>query len=367
MSEHIGLTKTDADDPDMQPEKWQPEDYIDLRGGAPFADRGAEVIEGLLRVAEVLLVGSSSKHGKSWMVGNLIWAAIMGTLWLGRKVRQGKVLLIDNELKRGEIDWRHDMIAKELQYTPQPGELNVIIRRGKNCDIHSVRHQISLLEIDWSEYSLIVIDAIYKCIPGGASENDNAAMGDLMNTMQGIAETTGVPVVGVHHSTKGQQGDKAVLDVFAGAGSFGRSLDSAVVMRDHEQPELSVIDFVTRSNPPQPPVSAKFDWPLWSVVTASPEVKRQGTGNAAKQAKDDEEADELLQVALTKRAKLSESQLVRTTGMGPGRVSRAIGRAIAAGTVEQKRVKRNGRRVEVYIPSKVRNATENATAQKVPS
>jgi len=249
MSENNGRYQQ-VEDPDLQPEIWECEDFIALRGDATHADRGYEIIEGLLRVGEVLLIGSSSKHGKSWLVGCLIWAAIAGSYWLGKSVKQGKVLLIDNELKRGELDWRHSMIAKELQYTPQPGDLTIIRRRGKSCDVQAIQFQLEQSGIDWSEYSLIVIDAIYKTIPDGKSENDNEAMGKLMNTLQGIAESTGVPVVGVHHSTKGSQGDKAVLDVFAGAGSFGRSLDSAVVIRDHEQPELSVIDFMPRSNPP---------------------------------------------------------------------------------------------------------------------
>ena len=77
-------------------------------------------------------------------------------------------------------------------------------------------------KMDLSGYSLIVIDALYKIIPEGRSENDNEAMGKLMNVLQNIADETGVPIVIVHHTTKGDQSNKSTLDLAAGAGSFGR-------------------------------------------------------------------------------------------------------------------------------------------------
>jgi hypothetical protein len=361
MSESNGRIKLVAN-PDVQPEVWDVEDFVSLRGDAKFADRGKEIIEGLLREGEVMLIGSSSKHGKSWLVGNLIWSAILGSYWLGKLVTQGKVLLIDNELKRGEIDWRHSMIAHELDHQPKEGQLKVISRRGKSCDVQAIQYQLEKSGIVWSEYSLIVIDAMYKVIPDGKSENDNEAMGKLMNTLQGIAESTGVPVVGVHHSTKGSQGDKAVLDVFAGAGSFGRSLDSAVVIRDHEQPELSVIDFMTRSNPPQPTTSAKFDWPLWKAVTATPELRQVSRKSADKQAAEDAKSKaELLEAIPVKPKRIQQKTLRGKFPYGVGKFDRLIG-----GLVHEKRVrisrKKEGRTTFVYytrLPDDSENGSEN--------
>lgn len=357
------MIKIDADNPDFElgavdHAKWQVDDYCDLRGQKGKPDRGPDYIENLARAGEVCLIGSSSKAGKSWLVGNLIWSAVSGCLWLGREVRQGKVLLIDNELKRREIDWRHDAICYAMKHHAEPGQLKVMSRRGQPCDIQAVELQISLLDWDWSEYSFIVIDALYKVIPDGKSENDNEAMGKLMNVLQGIAERTDVPVIGVHHSTKGSQGDKAVLDVFAGAGSFGRALDSAVVVRDHEQPELSVIDFRTRSHEPQPAQSAKFEWPLWNLVTVEPELKKFGR-TTERAAADDKKADDTIRGLFTSQPGkcLSESQLVRMTGMGPTRISRAIGRAVTSGFLKQRKVRRLGRKTVVYKLS----ATESAT------
>lgn len=130
----------------LMPKKWEPEDYLELRGGGDL-DRGAEIIEGILRDGEVGFICSASKAGKSWLVGNLIWAAISGQPWLGKNVKQGKVLLIDNELKRREIDWRNNQIALSMRHQPSEGELTVISRRGQDCDINKL--SAALPSMDW--------------------------------------------------------------------------------------------------------------------------------------------------------------------------------------------------------------------------
>lgn len=69
MSELNGRFKI-VDDPDLQAEavdlvRWPVDDYCDLRGNADRPQRGEDYIEGLVRAGEVLLIGSSSKAGKS--------------------------------------------------------------------------------------------------------------------------------------------------------------------------------------------------------------------------------------------------------------------------------------------------------------
>jgi RecA-family ATPase len=337
---------------ELEPQDWEVIDFVDLRDG-DNPNRGEEIIEGLLRDGEVGFIGSVSKAGKSWLVGFLIWCVITGHHWFGKNVKQGKVLLIDNELKPREVYWRHTQIVRGLsqengtQVWAERDQLKVICRRGKGCDIQGVAHFIGTLDL--TDYSLIVIDAIYKTIPNGKSENDNEAMGKLMNILQGIAESKGVALMCVHHATKGDQSHKTTLDILAGAGSFGRSLDAMIALRDHEQEGLNVIEFRTRTNPDPEAISVKFEWPVWSAVTVKPALRQIGQMRDDKQKKDDQEADEQIIAALERYKKLSESQIVRCTGMGPTRVSRAIGRAMKAGKIEQKSVKRSGKKVPVYF------------------
>lgn len=338
---------------------WEANDFVALRGDKHFPDRGTEVIKGVLRDSEVCLVVASSKDGKSWFAGQLGWCVVTGTPFLGLDVEKGSVLLIDNELPTREIDFRHSQITKALEHNPQPGEMTVVPRRGKPCDVNLLASCI--LKMDLTGYRLIIIDALYKTIPDGKSENDNEAMGKLMNVLQYIAGATGVPIVAVHHATKGDQSHKSSLDMAAGAGSLGRSLDSLIAIRDHETEGYNVCEFKTRTNKPAEAISVSFDWPLWHATTLTPEVRRPKQGSAERREKDDKEADELLLAALQNRPNLSEAQLVRSTGMGPSRVSRAVGRAIAAKTITEKKIRRQNRKVVVYLPS----ATESATAKNI--
>lgn len=343
-----------VDNPDLREEhvctEWTFEDYIDLRDGKECPDRGEVIIEGLLRAGEVMLIGSASKDGKSWLVGNLIWSTVQGSPWLGKQVKPGKVLLIDTELKRGELDYRNDEITKAMGYKPKRGDLTIVARRGKYFEIHGLRSQLEQSQTDWSQYSLIIIDSLYKCIPQGASENDNAAMGDLMNQLQGIGEVTGVPIVGVHHSPKGLQSKKAVLDVFAGAGAFGRSLDSAVVLRPHARPELTVVDFVVRSNVPQPSVSARFEWPKWEISNEEPSLKLQVSASEIRQKRLNEEADRIILEKLDFESWCSVSDLRAGTGMGNVRVTKSLNRLEQAATVEttQKTSRQTHKKMPVY-------------------
>jgi hypothetical protein len=324
---------------------WTCEDFVDLREGE-YPHRGEEIIEGFLRAGEVGFIGSLSKAGKSWLVGFLIWCVVTGRLWLGKNVKQGKVLLIDNELKRKEIDWRHTQIARAMQHMPERNQLSVVCRRGKNCDIDLIAAKI--LDRDLTGYSLIVIDAIYKTIPDGKSENDNEAMGKLMNRLQYIAERTGVAVMCVHHATKGDQSQKSTLDILAGAGSFGRSLDSMIALRDHEQDGLNVIEFKTRTNPDPEPISVKFEWPLWQCLTLAPEVKQKKTGTDSAQAKRDKENVEKVSKHLATDKWLSVRQLRRLTGLGEGRVEKGLAKLIDDGLATMKSVRRQGHKTDVF-------------------
>jgi len=237
--------------------------------------------------------------------------------------------------------------------------IDVICLRGQNIDIHALESRLSSIEP--GTYSLVILDALYRTLPMGTSENDNAAMMAIYNRLDYYASKWDAAIAVVHHSSKGAQSDKSVTDVGSGAGAISRAADTHLVIRPHENAELAVLECVTRSFKSPEPVSIRFNWPLWSAVSAEPEVKRLGQKSIDKQQKVDAEADAKLYAALQRKGRQSESQLVRSTGMGPTRISRAIsraiGRAIAGRTVEQKRIKRTGSTVEVYSPTDTPPAT----------
>jgi hypothetical protein len=230
-------------------------------------------------------------------------------------------------------------------------------------DIHSIEKHLDTIEP--GTYTLTIIDALYRTLPSGTSENDNAQMMCIYNKLDHYAAQWDCAIAVVHHASKGAQGDKTITDVGAGAGSISRAADTHMVIRPHEEPELSVLECVTRSFKSPEPVTIRFDWPLWSPVNGVlPNVKKSVQSRDEKSAKDDKEADQRLLDALVKaKNRLSESQLVRATGMGPTRISRAIGRVVSSGAIESKTVKRQGRRVAIYGLT----ATPNCYGQNDPS
>ena len=317
------------------------------------------VIDGILRRGETANIIAAAKVGKSFLAGGLAWSVATGQHWLSHDVVQGRVLIIDNELHPETLASRLNRIALDMKIDANEfGEaIDVITLRGQNIDIHAIEKRLAAIQP--GTYTLAIVDALYRTLPQGTSENDNAAMMAIYNQLDFYASQWDCSIAVVHHASKGQQGDKSVTDVGSGAGSISRAADTHIVIRPHEDPELSVLECVTRSFKSPEPVSVRFEWPLWHAVATDPKVKRIGQTKADRQAKEDAEADETLLVAFEVNQALSESQIVRVTGMGPSRVTRAVGRAVASGLLESRRVRRSGRKVTVYRLS----ATATATAE----
>lgn len=112
-------------------------------------------------------------------------------------------------------------------------------------------------------YSLILVDAHYRML-GGRSENDNAEITQVYNMIDRYAAQTGAAWVLIHHTSKGDQSEKSVTDVGAGAGSQSRAVDTHVVLRTHKE-GYCVLHAVTRSSKSPDPVVLRYDYPLWSV------------------------------------------------------------------------------------------------------
>lgn len=313
-----------VDDPDLLPPKIQP---ISVRNLIRTYPKMREiVVDGFLREGETANLIAPAKMGKSFLAGNLAWSVATGKPWLSHEVKQGKVLIIDNELHPQTLSERLGRIAMEMgiDLEEYADWVDVVSLRGQSVDIHNLDHRLN--EIKPGTYTLCVVDALYRTLPRGTSENDNAAMMGIYNQLDSYADQWGAAIVVIHHASKGAQGDKAVVDVGAGAGSIARAADSHIIIRHHEDPELAVLECVTRSFKSPEPVSIRFDYPLWYAVDAQPEVRRPKPSGDESQARKDQEADQAVQTALAGGKKLSVAELRKRTGMGHDRVARTLAR-----------------------------------------
>ncbi len=227
-------------------------------------ERREWLIENLLRRGEVANVIAAPKVGKSWLVYNLAMAVATGNSFLGYKAAKPlKVLIVDNELHPEELSYRVHQVGKAMNAKPE-GRLNFTFLRGSSVDIDGLDAKLD--ECDGSQYDILILDAFYRILPKGVSENDNAGITQIYNKLDNLARKNEASIINIHHSSKGNQGDKGVTDVGAGAGSISRATDTHLVIREHVEKGLNVIDAITRSGVSPEPVTAKLEWPLWKQV-----------------------------------------------------------------------------------------------------
>lgn len=232
----------------------------------------APVIDGLLRRREIANIISGPKMRKSWGMLDLALSVASGTKWLDDiQCSQGRVLLIDNELPRGELQKRLQTMCDARGINSEALDaLDIVSLRGRNFDIHAL---LEALDAAPAGYSLIVIDALYRIFPEGFDENDNAKWTWLFNHLDALAERTESAIICVHHTSKGSQEGKATTDVGSGAGAQSRAADAHLVLRatktgleaQDEAPRLAYLTAVVRSWRPFERRELKWEFPRWTV------------------------------------------------------------------------------------------------------
>ena len=223
------------------------------------------VIDGIIRQGETCNIIAAPKVGKSWLAYGLALSVATGRDWLDTfRCESGRVLLIDNELHEETIAHRIPVVAaamsiRDAEYRDR---IDVVSLRGCLTDYHGLGVRL-IDRIEAGHYRTVIVDAHYRMLPAGTSENDNAGMAMLYNLIDRFAGRTESAWLLIHHSSKGSQSDKAVTDVGAGAGSQSRAADTHLVLRPHEEPGHVVLDAAVRSWPPIDPLTLRWEFPVW--------------------------------------------------------------------------------------------------------
>lgn len=287
-----------------------------------------QVISDLLRQGETMNVIGASKAGKSWLIHGLAVAVANGIPWLGHNVNKGRVLLIDNELHPETLIDRLRKVAAKYEdpngfTTATLDGIDILPLRGvpDKFDVEGLDQRLAMVAA--GHYRLICIDALYRALPKGTSESDNAQMMQVYNQLDRIARMTDAAIVLNHHASKGDQSGKSVTDVGSGAGSISRATDTHLVIRPHAEEGLCVLDTVCRSFPPAEQKSIRFEWPLWEVTGVEPKLKQPRKQKADRQeAMDAEGREEVLNAIGTDGAFVGGIRA--QTGFGQGRVNRLL-------------------------------------------
>jgi RecA-family ATPase len=166
---------------------------------ATHSDYRKPLIEGLLREGETMNIIAAPKVGKSWLVLLLAFSVANGLSFLGRKCAQGSVPIIDNELHPETAAQRLRSVADALGVGLE--NVHLVSLRGQLEDLPTLRSRIERAALKVGA-RLIVLDALYRLLPVGASENDNAGMMQLYNEIDGIARESGASIIAIHHPEK---------------------------------------------------------------------------------------------------------------------------------------------------------------------
>ena len=218
-----------------------------------------EIVIGLIHQLTKVILGGSSKAGKTWLLLLLALCVATGKKFLRWNTTQGKVLYINLEIHPVFFKERLETLMKYLGIT-DCSNLDIWNLRGKTGDIDALLQQI-IKQAENGGYVLIIIDPVYK-LTNGKSENMAGGVGALCHQLERMAERTGAAVVYGHHFTKGKQTKKKPIDRLSGSGVFGRDADSIILFTDHNVPGCFTVDLLLRNLPPQESFVVEWQYPV---------------------------------------------------------------------------------------------------------
>ena len=261
-----------------------------------------EQIEGILRLGHKMLVTSSSKAGKSFLMLDLAIALANGREWLGHKCMQGDVLYVNLEIDDASLYHRLDEIYTKRGYPRTEDRMKhlwVWNLRGEADTLDQLRpelvRQVSELINSGVKFSAIILDPLYKIEMG--DENSASDMAKFFNEFDKIANETGCSVISVHHHSKGAQGAKSAMDRGSGSGVFARDPDAILdivelvqdqhtrnINSDYPDAHAFRIESILREFKPIEPVDFWFVYPV-AVVDTEGVLKGLGAAGSIEAAR----------------------------------------------------------------------------------
>jgi hypothetical protein len=222
------------------------------------------VVDGLLRRGEICNFIGASKTGKTWMLYHLIAALASGGAWLGRQCTQSRVLLVDNELHPETAKNRMANVVDALGMDKATFDerVRVAFVRGRMATLEDV--EATLRGAGRGAFDVIALDAFYRFL-NGVDENANGEMTGVYNHLDRIAEFSGAAIINVHHSSKGDQSNKATTDVGSGAGAIARATDTHLAFLRHMEEGCVVLRGECRSSRRPMAVGLRLNPPFVTV------------------------------------------------------------------------------------------------------
>ena len=239
-----------------------------------------ELIGGILREGNKMIITGDSKAGKTCLSQNLAVCIAEGRPWLGKfKCEQGKVLYMNLEVEVASLYHRfiqlYDALDIKLSET-NASNIHLWNLRGYALPLDKLADKI-IRRCRNQNYKAIILDPLYKVQQG--DENSAEAIIKFCNALDKIAHETGAAIIYDHHHPKGDSGSKKTIDRGAGSGVFARDADAIVdisnldpgndasdVVKELMKQERSMeLSFVLRDFKDIEPIKVWFKFPVHYV------------------------------------------------------------------------------------------------------
>lgn len=247
-----------------------------------------EIISGVLRKGEKMIITAPSKAGKTWALVNLAEAIATGGEWFGCKCEKGKVLYINFELTAGVFNDRLTEVQDEAFLDEKETGENIAIEnlRGELNNPVKIAERIKARCHEYP-FTCVIVDPLYKFLNGDENKSDITTQAAYL--LDQIAET-GAAVVYAHHFTKGDSSMKDNIDKGSGSGVLARDADAILSMNaledvpeDENKGTPYRIEFTLRSFPPKDSVNVWYKYPLYDADRTG-ELKDRDITNPTKKA-----------------------------------------------------------------------------------
>lgn len=294
-----------------------------------------QVIHGVLRAEQVGILAAQSKSGKSWALLAAALAVCSGGSWLKWQTTSGRVLYINGELPRYDLQRRLDRLRDSMGLERIPVNLDLWHSKGKRRLVADLIPGILRRQRRaGAPYALVIPDPIY-CFNGGRDENDNTAQAETMAELSELAERSGAAVLVAHHFSKGNKAQIEQLDRASGAGMFARAVDTFVTLTRHEQDECYTVEATTRSFSKPAPFVVKWHYPLWQIADDLDPSRLRQLGQVGRPAQFT--AEQIVALLPVGGAKFGKWLAIasRALGVKRTRFSELVGEAQALGLVER--------------------------------
>ncbi len=254
-----------------------------------FNEMPPEIISGILHKGCKLILSAPSKARKSFLMLDLALSIAGGAQWLGFQTLATPTLFIDFEFKTPMFAKRRKAIF-DAKYVKNNDEKNVadipfyeLLLRGYDVNLKRLEKHITEF-VKKMGIGFIVFDPIYKI--EDFDENKAQDVSALLKWFEILCSKLNVAIAFSHHYAKGNSSAKESIDRASGSGVWARDPDALLMLTNHEEEDVFVLESHLRNFPPQPPICIKWETPLWyKAMEYSPEDLKGKKENASDKKK----------------------------------------------------------------------------------